>query len=301
LIKKMPVTSIMVLCFSLAISAIVPFNGFVSEWLTYQSLFAIIVPGQTSINIISILAIAALAMSGALAAACFVKLFGISFLGKARSENALNATEVPASMNVGMGILAVFCLVIGLFPIYFLKVVDKVILSISGTTIVGELQGGFLIAWYPINISGNAIAPSAIFIALAVIILASSIIIRLVGGKVSERKYGTWDCGFSELTPRMQYTATGFSKPLRIVLRILYRPGRMLETEKGDSSYFAIPKKYRVWTEPVFEKYVYTPFLTAVKRFSLRIKLSVQTGSTHAYLIYILATVLVLMLYNRLA
>ncbi|MGI6748250.1 MAG: hypothetical protein ACOX4V_08440 [Anaerovoracaceae bacterium] len=73
----------------------------------------------------------------------------------------------------------------------------------------------------------------------------------------------------------------------------------MLEIEKGDSSYFAIPKKYRVWTEPAFEKYVYTPFLTDAKRFSLRIKLSVQTGSTHAYLIYILATVLVLMLYNK--
>ncbi len=301
LIKKMPVTAVLVLCFSLAISAIVPFNGFVSEWLTYQSLFTVIAPGQTGINIISILSIAALAMSGALAAACFVKLFGISFLGKARSECAMSANEVPASMNVGMGILAAFCLAIGVFPMLFLKLIDKVVFNITGIIVTGELQGGFLMAWYPVSVSGNSITPSAIFIASAIIVICAAAVIRLIGGKVSTRKYGTWDCGFGELTPRMQYTATGFTKPLRIVLRILYRPGRALKTEEGDSSYFPASRKYSVWTEPVFEKYVYGPILTNVKKFSLRVKLSVQTGSTHAYLVYIFITVLILMLYNRLA
>jgi formate hydrogenlyase subunit 3/multisubunit Na+/H+ antiporter MnhD subunit len=301
LIKKMPVTAVLVLCFSLAISAIVPFNGFVSEWLTYQSLFSIIVPGQTGVNIISILAVAALAMSGALAAACFVKLFGISFLGKPRSEHSLNAVEVPAPMNVGMGILAALCLAIGLFPLLFLNVVDKVVSGVSGTSVAGGLKGGLLIVWYPVNVSGNSITPVEILAVLAIIILAAAAVIRLVGGKTAERRYGTWDCGFGELTPRMQYTATGFTKPLRIVLRILYRPGRSLEVEEGDSTYFPVSRKYSVWTEPVFEKYVYGPLLAAVKKFSHRIKLSVQTGSTHAYLVYIFIAVLALMLYNRLA
>jgi NADH:ubiquinone oxidoreductase subunit 5 (subunit L)/multisubunit Na+/H+ antiporter MnhA subunit len=300
LIKKMPVTAVMVLCFSLAISAIVPFNGFVSEWLTYQSLFSIIIPGQTGLNILSILSIAALAMSGALAAACFVKLFGISFLGKPRSEHSLNATEVPASMNFGMGILAAFCLAIGLFPMLFLKMIDRIVYSIAGTAVTGELQGGFLIAWYPVKAAGNSITPVEILIVTAIIILAAAVVIRLVGGKTDERKYGTWDCGFYELTPRMQYSATGFTKPLRIVLRILYRPGRSLEVEEGDSAYFPASKKYSVWTEPVFEKYVYGPLLNVVKKFSHRIKSAIQTGSTHAYLVYIFAAVLVLMLYNRL-
>jgi len=301
LIKRMPVTSVLVLCFSLAISAIVPFNGFVSEWLTYQSLFSIIVPGQTGLNILSVLSIAALAMSGALAAACFVKLFGISFLGKARSEAALHAPEVPAPMNAGMGVLAALCLAIGLFPMLFLQVIDKVVSDVSGTSVTGELQGGFLIASYPVTAYGNSITPVVILVASAVIILAAAAVIRLVGGKAAERKYGTWDCGFEELTPRMQYSATGFTKPLRIVLRILYRPGRSLEVEEGDSAYFPVSRKYNVWTEPVFEKYVYDPLLNAVKKFSLRIKLSVQTGSTHAYLVYIFIAVLALMLYNRLA
>ncbi|HWQ79042.1 MAG TPA: proton-conducting transporter membrane subunit, partial [Anaerovoracaceae bacterium] len=301
LIKKMPVTAVMVLCFSLSISAIVPFNGFVSEWLTYQSLFSVIIPGQTGLNILSILSVAALAMSGALAAACFVKLFGISFLGKPRSESSLNATETPVSMNAGMGILAAFCLAIGLFPMPFLKVIDKVVSGISGTSVTDGLQGGFLIVYYPVRVSGNTISPVEMLIALAIIILVAAAVIRLAGGKAAERKYGTWDCGFPELTPRMQYTATGFTKPLRIVLRILYRPGRSLEIEEGDSAYFPHSRKYNVWTEPIFEKYVYDPLLHVFKKLSLKIKLSVQTGSTHAYLVYMFIAVLALMLYNRLA
>ena len=182
----------------------------------------------------------------------------------------------------------------------FLKLIDRIVYSISGTAITGELQGGFLIAWYPVRAAGNVITPFDIFIVTAVIILASAAVIRLVGGKAAERKYGTWDCGFYELTPRMQYSATGFTKPLRIVLRILYRPGRSLEVEEGDSAYFPVSIKYSVWTEPVFEKYVYGPLLNVVKKFSHRIKSAVQTGSTHAYLVYIFAAVLILMLYNRL-
>ena len=109
LIKKMPVTAFFMLCFSLAISGVVPFNGFISEWLTFQSLFANIVLGQAALNILSIISVAALGMTGALAVACFVKLFGITFLGLPRSEHASHAKEVPKSMNIGMGILAALC------------------------------------------------------------------------------------------------------------------------------------------------------------------------------------------------
>lgn len=301
LIKNMPITAVLVLCFSLAICAIVPFNGFVSEWLTYQSLISIIIPGQMGINILSILSIAALGMAGALATACFVKLFGISFLGRPRSDCSLNAQEVPVTMNIGLGILAALCLIIGLFPFLFLRIIDKVVFSLIGTTISSELQGGLLIPYYPLNVSGNSISPVEILIALVVVILSALIIIRLIGGKYIERKYGTWDCGFETLNSRMQYSATGFTKPLRIVLKFLYRPGSELKIEEGASSYFPTSIKYSVWTEPIFEKYFYGPLLKMVKIFSLKIKISVQTGSTHAYLTYIFIAVLALMLYNRLA
>jgi NADH:ubiquinone oxidoreductase subunit 5 (subunit L)/multisubunit Na+/H+ antiporter MnhA subunit len=301
LIKKMPVTAIWVLCFSLAISAIVPFNGFISEWLIYQALFLNIAIGMPALNILSMLSIAALGLVGALAAACFVKLFGISFLGRPRSAAADQAAEVPLTMNAGMAILGLLCLLIGLLPGFFVKFVDPVVVSLGGISISGRLQGWLLTAATPAQATANGIAPLEIVIVLAVVIVLALGLLRIIGGKYVMRKYGTWDCGFEALNARMQYSATGFSKPLRIVFSILYRPGRKVVVEKGASDYFPAEIKYKVWTEPVFEKYLYDPALRLVRKFSWRIIHLVQTGSVHAYLIYIFVSVLALMLYNRLA
>lgn len=300
LIKKMPLTALFVLCFSLAISAIVPFNGFVSEWMTYQALLANITLGQAGINIISILSVAALALSGALAAACFVKMFGISFLGLPRSDHAANAKEVPKIMNIGMGIIALSCIVLGVFPVLFIKLIDNLILGLVGKSIAGQLQGGFLIVNSPLMLSGNSIYPAAILVILIAVILAVFIILKVTGRRYPERKTGTWDCGFKALNSRMQYSATGFSKPLRIVFKILYRPGRELNMEEGESPYFPSSMKYRVYIESIFEKYFYGPVLGAIKNFTRKTKYSIQTGSVHKYLLYIFITLLALMLYNRL-
>ncbi|MBC3804024.1 formate hydrogenlyase [Acetobacterium fimetarium] len=299
LIHKMPVTAVMVLCFSLAISAIVPFNGFISEWLTYQALFLNINMGMAGQNILSILSIAALALSGALAAACFVKLFGISFLGLPRSDDAAQAKEVPLAMNIGMGILAALCLIIGVFPAVFVKLADQVAGSILGASVVETLQSGFMSATVPLAVSENSIAPAEILAALAVVILMVLLTLRLCFGKLKARKYGTWDCGFESINARMQYTATGFSKPIRIVLSILYRPGRKVVIEKGESDYFPKSVKYQVWTEPIFEKYLYNPVIRVLKSGSEKMICLVQTGSVHVYLLYIFISILALMFYNR--
>ena len=298
LIKKMPVTALFVLCFSLAISAIVPFNGFVSEWLTFQSLFASITQGQAAINILSIIGVAALGMAGALAAACFVKLFGIAFLGLPRSEHAENAVEVPTSMNAGMGILAALCLAIGILPLAALQFVDKAVSALSGVSVLEQLHGGLLIAYSSLEFKGGTISPVSALVALVLIVLAALGLIRIIGGKYAERKYGTWDCGFKGLTPRMQYTATGFSKPLKIVFKILYRPSHKLEVT-GDLAYHPETMEYSTTTESIFENYIYRPLYATAKLISIKTKFRVQTGSIHKYLLYIFAAVLILMVYNR--
>lgn len=300
LIKKMPVTAVFMLGGALSISAVVPFNGFASEWLTLQSLFGSIVPGKAALNITVILSVAALALAGALAAACFVKLFGISFLGLGRTEHADHAKEVPAVMNIGMGILIALCLVFGLFPMMFLKLTNNLVMELAGQSVIGQLKGPFLIAGLPVQTTGNAISTFVLFVALAVLILAALLVIRLVGGKYIERKYGTWDCGFEALNSRMQYSATGFAKPVEIVFRILFRPSRELRVE-GDHPYHPESIEYKVSTEPIFEKYIYAPVLQLVKVLSKRVKYAVQTGSVHMYLIYIFIAVLALLLYNRVA
>lgn len=301
LVKKMPYTSVFMLCFSLAICAIVPFNGFIGEWFTYQSLFMNISSGSAGLNIVNIFCVAALAMAGAMALACFVKLYGISFLGKPRSNKAAEAKEVPVAMRAGMGILAAACMIFGLFPFIIINLIDKVSTSLGGTSIIDSLQGNFAFVYYPVKITEGSITPAAIFVLAAVLSFAGYFVIRLIGGKSSIRKYGTWDCGYEDLNSRMQYSATGFSKPLRIVFRLLYRPSRELQVKEGVSPYYPHSVKYVVKTEKIFEKYMYNPVIRILKNTSRRLKFTIQTGSMHMYLLYIFIALIALMLYNSLA
>lgn len=300
LIKRMPTTALLMLCFSLAISALVPFNGFVSEWLTFQSLFAGIGAGRPGLNIVSILAVAALALSGALAAACFAKLFGISFLGKPRTEDAARAEEVPGTMRAGMGVLAAVCLAAGLLPMAFLKVIDGVVTGLGAGSLFSQLQGGFLFATLPLKSAGAAISPAGLLVLLIAIVLLTLLVVRIAGGKYIEKKYGTWDCGYAALNARMQYTATGFSKPLKIVFRVLFQPSRELKV-RGELPYHPESMEYTVSTESLFEKYLYDPVTGFFKKLSHKAKYSIQTGSIRHYLAYILVALVALMLYNIVA
>lgn len=300
LIKKMPVTAVFFLGCALSISAIVPFNGFIGEWLTYQSIFASISSANAALNITYVLSVAVLALAGALAAATFIKLFGISFLGSPRSAHAEHASEVPVVMNLGVGILSLFCLLAGLFPMLPLNLLGRVIAGITGNGVIGQLEGGFLLAWHPLKISGNlnAVTPAVTFALLAALILLALLVLRVAGGPYRMRKYGTWDCGYRSLNSRMQYTGTAFSKPIQIVFKVFFQSSRDLKFQ-GTHPYHPESMEYTITTESIFEKYIYIPLLIFVTEWSKRLKLMIQTGSVHTYLLYIFFAVLVLMLYNR--
>lgn len=300
LIKRMPVTAALVLGGALSISAIVPFNGFIGEWLTLQSLFAGIASGDTAINILSILAVAAMGMVGAMAAASFVKLFGISFLGLPRSEQALQAKEVPVSMSAGAGLLTGLCLLLGLFPMTILSLLDQVVAGMAGVSLFKEMEGGLFLAYYPLKLSHGSISPLAALIALLAFILLTLAILRILGGKYHAKPYGTWDCGFVSLTPRMQYSAAAFSNPIEIAFKLLFRPSARTVTE-GDGAYHPMSMEHIRTFEYIFEKHLYDPVFEILRTSSRRMKLMIQTGSIHNYLLYILLTVLALLLYNRFA
>ena len=297
LIRRMPVTALLVLAGALSISALVPFNGFVGEWLTYQSLFASLTDGQAGTDILSILAVAALAMAGALAAATFIKMFGISFLGRPRSEHAEAAVEVPWPMSAGTGILMALCLVIGLFPRLALFLVDKVVAGMTGVSLAGKFEWGMTAAFSPLELAGGRISPLSLLAIVVGIVLLSLVVIRIVGGKYIERKYGTWDCGFEAMNARMQYSATGFSKPVGIVFRMLFRPSRTTRMV-GGRKYHPEAIEYETVTENVFEKYLYHPFYRKIRSYSRYTKFRIQTGRIHNYLLYILAAVIAMMIYN---
>src|SRR5713226_4847301 len=127
LIKRMPSTAFYFLIGAVAISALPPLNGFVSEWLTYQALLQGFGTTESLVRLMFPLSGAMLALTGALAAACFVKAFGITFLAQPRSEHAAQAHEASLSMRFGMAVLTAACVVLGLFPTQFLKMLDPVI------------------------------------------------------------------------------------------------------------------------------------------------------------------------------
>lgn len=298
LIKKMPVTALLCLGGALSIAAIVPFSGFVSEWLMYQSIFSSFVLGQAGLNILLIITAASLAMAAALSAGSMIKLYGISFLGRPRTTHAESACEVPKAMNIGIGILVFLSLFFGLFPRVAVNLFNGIVLEFQGISIKDQLDGNVLLVSFPLNVNANAISPALALGLCIVVVVLALLLLRGIGGRYTQRIYGTWDCGFAALTPRMQYSGRAFSKPINIVFRIFIRSTRELKLV-GDALYHPESIEYNVKTESTLEKYVYLPLIRGITLFSEKLKFMIQTGSVHAYLLYIFVAVLILMLYNR--
>ncbi|AHM55984.1 hydrogenase-4 component B [Peptoclostridium acidaminophilum DSM 3953] len=300
LMKTMPLTGLFMLVGSLAISAAVPFNGFIGEWLTYQAFIMGISSEMGTINVALVLGAASLGLAGALAAGCFVKLIGICFMGSPRSSSAQKAKEVPVSMSLASGFLALLCIGIGIFPKLLIGVAAKAFYTLSGSSIMQGMNGFGVAPVYSLSLDASQITPVAAVIAGVAAAIAMAAVIAAIGGKREKRIYTTWDCGFERLNPRMQYSSTGFSNPIGIVLRLLFRPVRELKIDSGSILYTPKSIKYTLKTESIFEKYMYGPIAEFFSRISVITKISVQTGSIHGYLMYIFVTVFVFMIYNSL-
>jgi hydrogenase-4 component B len=146
LIRPMPVTALCFLVGAAAISGLPPLNGFVSEWLTYQALLAGFGSTAALTRVAFPIAGALLALTAALAAACFVKAFGISFLALPRSEEAGDAREASTPMLAGMGILAVACVGLGLGASWFLPVFDPITQEMLGVRVSSVLASGAVLS-----------------------------------------------------------------------------------------------------------------------------------------------------------
>src|SRR5579859_4035550 len=131
LIKRMPYTAVFFLIGAIAISGLPPLNGFVSEWLTFQSIFAGIASQSMLIKSIFIFAGASLAFTGGLAAACFVKAFGITFLARPRSIESETAKESSPLFTISMGFLALLCLLISIFSFSIIQYLQLIVKNFS--------------------------------------------------------------------------------------------------------------------------------------------------------------------------
>lgn len=303
LLKRMPYTGLFFLIGCVSISALPPFNGFSSEWLTFQSLILGSETPRIYMKLITLLGGAALALTGALAAASFIKAFGIPFLGLPRSARAENAGEVNRPMVLAMGILAAACLALGLFPGSVLGLISKIQLggldqiatvsSNAGLINPGITESGF---FSKVNTAGGfaQVQPAGI-LAFMLAGLAVLLIFLKIFWKRPETVYrDSWDCGLQALTPRMQYTATAFSKPLRIVFKTIYMPKKEVKTSYSLKPFFVSKMTYSSGIRPFFEEFLYRPALRAFDRMAQSAK-RLQSGSLQLYLGYMLLTLLAML------
>jgi hydrogenase-4 component B len=297
LIKKMPWTALFFLIGAISISALPPFNGFVSEWLTFQALLLSINLSDNITKILVLFSGAGLALTSALAAACFVKAFGISFLALPRSAHAEHSKEVPVSMLIGMFILSLMCIILGVMPFYFIKIIDSISAPLVGVNIISRINFDLSIASLSSSLSYSPATISTPMIALLVfVVLPLPIIMYLLRNRNPIQKYETWGCGQPVSTGRNEYTATAFSKPIRMWFTGIFRPQREIQTTYSDSPFFKEKVIFASEIEPIFEKYFYDPVTWVVITLSRFMRI-IQTGYIQTYLLYILITLVISLIY----
>jgi formate hydrogenlyase subunit 3/multisubunit Na+/H+ antiporter MnhD subunit len=215
LMHRMPLTAFTFLTGCMAISALPPLNGFVSEWLTFQAILLSPDVPSWGIKIIVPAVGAMLALSAALAAACFAKAFGVTFLGRARTPAAQEAHEVDRASLAAMFALATLCLIAGILPGLVIDAMAPVVQGLVG----GRMPAQAAIAWLsivPIAESRSSYNGLLVFVFITISTLAAVEIIHRFASRAL-RRGPAWDCGFPEPSPVAQYTADSFAQPIRRV------------------------------------------------------------------------------------
>ena len=198
-------------------------------------------------------------------------------------------------MCIGMGLLATFCIALGIAPMVVVPLLDRVVAPLADMPIKGKVLSinGWALA--PVNVEFSSLSTPVLALLLAALAMLGLGLAVALGGRLKARRYKTWGCGIN-LTPRMEYTATGFVQPIKRVFSTIYQPTVKLETEFLDESrYFAKRRRFEFYIEPIFEKYLYDPLVAFFATLAGRLKV-IQAGSLHLYLTYIFITLIALLL-----
>jgi hydrogenase-4 component B len=215
LIHRMPQTAFVFLVGCVAISALPPLNGFVSEWLTFQAILLSPQLPSWGLKLLVPAVGALLALSAALAAACFVKAYGVTFLGRARTPAAAAATETDRFSLAAMFLLAALCLIAGILPGLFIDALAPVSSALIGARMPAQIGAQWL-SIVPIAASRSSYDGLLVFLFMAVSgTLAATAIHRFASDRL--RRAPAWDCGYPDPSPLTQYTAMSFAQPIRRV------------------------------------------------------------------------------------
>lgn len=281
LMKTMPVTGRSMLAGSIAISGLPPFNGFISEFLIYYgAINGLSLHGASFV--FSLLALISLAMIGALAAAAFTKLIGIVFLGEPRSTAAANAGETGWLMGTALILLAASCLIIGIWPAHFVQAA-----FLAGGTL--PLVAGFDPTHF-MPVMTNIARTGALFLLLFAIMTVIRKLLYL-GKEVT--KSGTWGCGFSQPTVRMQYTGTSYAD----TMVAFFKPFSQIKKHySGIETIFPGSTTYNSELTDTAETWL-NRLLVQPILFLLSKLRWIQHGNIQIYIGYIVLTIIVMLLF----
>ncbi len=297
LIHRMPWTAALFLVGCVSISALPPFNGFVSEWLTYQAFLLSPALPSPLLKLLIPLGAALLALTGALAAACFVKAFGVTFLGHWRGHHNPEVHEANWPMRLGMIMAALTCLGLGVLPTMFIGWMDVLAEQLVGAKI-GTSAGAYGWMWLtPVAPERASYSGMIVFLGILAVVVSAYLFLHVRPGKI--HRVPIWDCGFEKINQRMQYNATSFSMPIRRIFGFFFsiREGVKVAPNAGHA---AFPKKlhYYLRIRDRFWLWLYKP--VAVASFWVARKVGLlQQGRIHVYLIYSFITIIVLLVFLR--
>jgi len=296
LIHQLPWTSALFLVGCVSISGLPPFNGFVSEWLTFQALLLSPALPHPLLKLLVPLGAALLALTGALAAACFVKAFGVTFLGSWRGHRRKEQIrEVGIPMRLGMLLAAGCCLALGVFPTLVIDWIDLVPRQLFGGEIAAS-AGGYGWLWLT-PYSPERASYSAPVVLLGIISVVAVTFLLLHVRRVAIRRTPLWDCGFEKITPSMQYTATSFAMPFRRIFGFLFAIRQQVElVSPQNHPEMADTLNYRLRVRDRFWGWLYEP-LSELAFWCARRAGRLQTGRIQTYLLYSFGTLIVLLVF----
>ncbi len=268
LIKRMPKTAMLFLIGAISISALPPFNGFVSELMIFQTFFQSSVLANPFLELLLLLALAVFALTSALAAACFVKAFGVTFLALPRSHEAKDAKESPKLMIIGSAILAGLCVVLGIFSSQIFGLLGFSV-ALPNMLFIGAILAGFY---------------GLIFLAM-----------REVANR-KERVTETWGCGIPVQNSKMEYTASGFSEPIVTILKGIFRTQKKSQrTFSDDKNSVFREGKAEIQLLKFFEERIYMPVANAVRKVAEKIN-NMQRGDVDLHVAYAFVMIVIFLL-----
>lgn len=336
LMRVMPWTAGAFLVGALSISAVPPFNGFVSEWLMLQTLLRGVEIQSIPLRLVFALCGAALALTAALAVTCFVKAFAMAFLGIARSEGAKKAVEASRAAIVPMAFLALLCFALGILPTYVIPALNQelqpLISAGSADALVppfftanatnGQLPAPFLQDFHNLGAQSGrqllpgrglvvllrggeqnpvvfAMSPSYALLALILLILVAWLVVTRATRRRTTVRRPLWAGGIPRLLPEMTYTATGFSNPVRVVFQAVFKPNVTENSRQTVAVHFRTAILRKRDETHVVDRVFLQPIGRGMRRIAGFLA-GMHHGRLNAYVTYSLVFLLLMLLLSRL-